>query len=132
MDHLHKTKKEYKNLKKQKIREVFIKTNQIQLIYRDFKTLAKITAFDKILHDKAFNIDKNSKYDSYQRDLSSMVFNFFNKKTSDKGYKNENTLNKELAEELYKPIIRKRNKKGTITFYRQYLGCRPSRYTIHN
>ena len=128
MDHLHKTKKEYKNLKKQEIREIFIKANQMQLIYRDFKDLAKITAFDKILHDKAFNIDKNSKYDLSQRGLSSIVFNFFIKKTSDSGYKNENTSNKELAEELYKPIIRKRNEKSRVTFSRKCLGCRYSRY----
>ena len=30
--------------------------------------------------------------------------------------KNENISNKELAEELHKPIIRKFNKKGTLTF----------------
>ena len=36
-----------------------------------------------------------------------------------------------VAEELHKPIIRKFNKKIlSITFYRQYLGCRSSRYAI--
>ena len=36
-----------------------------------------------------------------------MACNFFDKKTSGSGIKNENTSNKELAEELHKPIIRK-------------------------
>ena len=36
----------------------------------DFKDLTRRTAYDKILHDKAFNIAKNSKYDGYQRGLA--------------------------------------------------------------
>ena len=46
------------------------------------KNLAKRTASDKVLGDKAFTIAKNSKYDGYQRGLASMVFKFFDKKTS--------------------------------------------------
>ena len=38
-----------------------------------------------------------------------MVYKFFDKKISGSGIKNENMLNKELAEELHKPIIRKDN-----------------------
>ena len=33
----------------------------------DFKDLAKRTASDKFLRDKAFSIAKNPKYDGYQR-----------------------------------------------------------------
>ena len=40
-----------------------------------------------------------------------MVYNFFVKKTSRSGIKNENISNKELAEELHKPIIRNFNKR---------------------
>ena len=44
---------------------------------------------------------------------------------------NEIIYNKELAEELNKPIIRKFDeKKNTLTFYGQYLGCRSNRYAI--
>ena len=35
--------------------------------YGDFKDLARRTASDKVLRDKAFNIAKNRKYDGYQR-----------------------------------------------------------------
>ena len=36
-----------------------------------------------------------------------MLYKSFNKKTSGRGIKNENISNKELVEELHKPIIRK-------------------------
>ena len=40
-----------------------------------------------------------------------MVYEFFDKKFSGSGIKNENISNKQLAEELHKPIIRKFNKR---------------------
>ena len=40
-----------------------------------------------------------------------MVYKFFDKKTSGSGIKNENISNKQLAEELHKPIIRKFKKR---------------------
>ena len=52
------------------------------MAYGDFKNLVKRRVSDKILRDKAFNIAKNPKYDGYQRGLASMVYNFFDKKTS--------------------------------------------------
>ena len=68
--------------------------------YRDFKGLAKRTASDKVLRDKAFNIAKNPKYDRYQRGLASMVYKFFDKKsTSGSGVSNnEIKQNLQLAE----------------------------------
>ena len=48
--------------------------------YGDFKDLTRRTAFNKMLHDKAFNIAKNPKYDGYQRGLASMVYKCFDKK----------------------------------------------------
>ena len=77
--------------------------------YGDFKDLNRRTYADKVLRDKAFDIAKDPKYDGYQ--LASMVYNFFDKKTSGSGIKNENISNKQLAEELQKPIIRKFNKR---------------------
>ena len=79
---------------------------QHDMAYGDFKDLTRRTASDKILRDKAVNIVKNLKYNGYQRGLASMVHKFFDKNISGSGIKNENILNKELAEELYKPIIR--------------------------
>ena len=49
--------------------------------------------------------------------------NFLIKKTSGSSFKNENMPDLQSAEELYRTIIKKiREKKSTITFYRQYLG----------
>ena len=73
LDHLQKTKKGNKNLKKQEVHDILIKKEpdkayfQHDMGYRDFKDLTRRTASNKILHDKAFNIAKNPKYVGYQR-----------------------------------------------------------------
>ena len=80
---------------------------QHDMAYGDFKDLAKRTVSDKILRDKAFNIAKNPKYDGYQRELASMVYKFFDKKSTGSGVNIPLEFNEQLAEELNKPIIRK-------------------------
>ena len=72
------------------------------MVYGDYKYLNRKTAADEVLHDKAFNIAKNPKFDGYQLGLASMVYDFFDKKTSGSSIKNENISNKELAQELHK------------------------------
>ena len=79
---------------------------QYDVAYVDFKDLAKRTASDNVLRDKAFNIATNPKCDGYQRELASMVYNFFDKKTAASGI-NMNANNEKLAEDLHKPIIKK-------------------------
>ena len=59
------------------------------MTYGDFKDLTRRTVSDKILHDKAFNITKITKYDGYQRNFASMVYNFYDKKTAASAVKNE-------------------------------------------
>ena len=63
------------------------------MAYIDFKDLTQRTASDKILLDKSFNIAKNPKYVGHQRGFASVVYNFFDKKTSGGGTKNENLSN---------------------------------------
>ena len=53
---------------------------QHDMAYGDFKDLAKRTATDKVLRDKAFKIVSDQKHDGYQRGLASMVYKFFDKK----------------------------------------------------
>ena len=53
---------------------------QHDVAFGDFKDLTRRTACCKMLSDKAFNIDKNPKYDGYQRGLASMVYKFLDKK----------------------------------------------------
>ena len=107
MEHLQKTKKLYKKLKKQEIQDIFIKNEldkaclQYDMAYGDFKYLTRRTASDKILRYKAFDIDENPKYDGSQRRLVSTIYKFFDKKTSatrankfpGSGIKNEDILN---------------------------------------
>ena len=63
---------------------------QHDMVYGDFKDLTRRTASNKILCHKAFNIAKNPKYDGYQSSLASMVYKFFDKKTSGSSIKIEN------------------------------------------
>ena len=79
---------------------------QHDMSYGDFKDLAIKTASDKVLKDKALNVAKNPKYDGYQRGLASMVYKFFNKKSSGGGANMQVKSNKQLAKELHKTIIR--------------------------
>ena len=44
---------------------------QYDMAYGDFKDLARRTASDNILKDKAFNITKNPKHEGYQRGVVS-------------------------------------------------------------
>ena len=74
-----------------------------------------------ILHDKAFNIAKNPQYDEYQRGLASMICDFFDKKPLCGTAKNENICNKELAEELHKPIIRKLKERKVQSHFIDYI-----------
>ena len=76
------------------------------MAYRDFKDIARRTASDKVLRDKAFNIAKDPKYDGCQRGLASMVYKFFDKKSKCGGVNIPLELNEQLAKELHKPIIR--------------------------
>ena len=50
------------------------------MAYGDFKDLYRRIFADKLLHDKAFHIAKDPKYDGYHRGLASMVYKFLDKK----------------------------------------------------
>ena len=70
-----------------------------------------ITAFDKLLRNKAFKIAKNPKSDGYQRGLAPMAYKFFDKNsaTTYTGTGNNSDVvpeTQQLAKELHKPIIK--------------------------
>ena len=88
---------------------------QHDMAYGDFKDLAKRTAADKVLRNKAFKIARDQKYDGYQRGLASMVHKFFGKKSQGSGLSN-NEENMQLADELHKPIIKKFKKRKSVFF----------------
>ena len=86
------------------------------MLYGDFKDLHRRTITNKILHDKAFNIAKISNCDGYQHKLASMVYNFFNRQTSNanKEAAVKSVIvseNKEITKELHKLVIRKIEKR---------------------
>ena len=87
----------------------------------DHKDLINRTEADKVLRDKAYDIASNPKYDVYQRDLASMVYKFFDKKSTGSGLKKlKNTTRNSsiLADELHKPIIRKFDKRKVYSQFK--------------
>ena len=80
------------------------------MAYRDFKSLNRRVAADKVLRDKPFDIAKNSKYDGYQFWLVLMNSTFFDKKASGEIVKNENISNKELTREYTSQFFKKLRK----------------------
>ena len=90
--------------------------------YADHKDLISRTKSDKVLRDKAYDIASNPEYDGYQRGLASMVYKFFDKKSTGIGFKKLKNTTKSsssiLADELYKPIIRKFNKRKVYSQFK--------------
>ena len=59
------------------------------MAYGKTKDLAKKTQSDKVLRYKAFRTASDPKYDGYQSGLASMLYKFFDKKSSGSGIANE-------------------------------------------
>ena len=90
---------------------------QHNMAYEDSKDLARKTAADKVLRNKAFNIAKDPKYDGFQRGLASMVYKFFDKRAAGSGVKSM-PQNKQLTEEVHKPIIKKFKKRKVYSTFK--------------
>ena len=103
--------------------------------YADHKDLINRTEADKVLRDKAYYIASNPEYDGYQRGLGSMVYQFFDKKSTAKpsalarsslertgsGFKklkNTERNSSILADERHRPIIRKFNKRKVYSQFK--------------
>ena len=98
--------------------------------YADHKDLINRTEADKVLRDKAYDIASNPEYDGYQRGLASMVYKFFDKKSTAEpsslermgsGFKKlKNTARNSsiLTDECHKPIIRKFNKRKVYSQFK--------------
>ena len=77
------------------------------------------------MQDKAFKIASNQKYDGYQRGLTSMVYKFFDKKSSGSGLLLssasqivDNKENIRLVDELHMSIIKKFEKRKVYSLFR--------------
>ena len=82
------------------------------MVYSKTKDLAKRAQSDKNLRDKLFIITSDPKDDGYQKGLASIVYKFFDKKSSGSGITNE--PNYHLTNELHQPIFKKFKKKKSI------------------
>ena len=91
--------------------------------YADHKDLINRTEADKVLRDKAYDIASNPEYDGYQRGLASMVYKFFDKKSTGSGIATAGPSalarsSSLLADELHKPIINKFNKRKVYSQFK--------------
>ena len=88
----------------------------------DNKDLINRTEADKVLKDKAYDIASNPEYDGYQRRLASMVYRFFDKKSTGSGFRKLKNTTKPsssiLADELHKPVIRKLKKRKVYSQFK--------------
>ena len=90
---------------------------QHDMAYEKLKDLTKRAQSDKILRDKAFKIASDPKYDGYQRELASMVHNFFDKKSSGSGFNADPSY--QLENKLHKQIIRRFKKRKVYSSIRE-------------
>ena len=95
--------------------------------YADHKDLINRTEADKVLRDKAYDISSNPEYDGYQRGLASMVYKFFDKKSTAErsslehmgsGVKKLQNSSLILADELHKPVIKKFEKRKVYSQFK--------------
>ena len=102
---------------------------QRDMAYGKSKDLAKRTQSDKVLRDKAFKITSDPKYDGYQRELASVVYKFFDKKSNGSGIeallanKSATKPNYQFANELHKHIIRKFKRRKFIHLLETIFGA---------
>ena len=86
--------------------------------YADHKDLINRTKADKVLRHKAYNIASNPKYDGHQRGLASMIYKFFDKKSTGSGINTIKSSSSILADELHKPIIKKIEKRKVYSQFK--------------
>ena len=89
---------------------------QHDMAYGKPKDLAKKTQSDNVLRDKAFKTACDPKYDGYQRGLASMVYKFFDKKSS--GSSVLTKPNYQLGNELHRQITKKFKRQKVYSSFR--------------
>ena len=89
------------------------------MLYGKSKDLARRTKSDKDLRDKVFKIASDSKCDGYQRGLASMVYKFFDKRSSGSGITESNY---QLADEFQKQLLENLRKEKSIHHLEKIFG----------
>ena len=103
--------------------------------YADHKDFINRTKSDKFLRDKACDIASNPEYDGYQRGLASMVYKFFDKKSTAGPSSLERmgsglTSSSILADELHNLLLKNLIKEKYIRNLKIIYGTRFSRHAI--
>ena len=88
--------------------------------YADHEDLINRTKSDR---DKAYDIASNPEHDGYQRDLASMVYKFFDRKSTTEPSSLERmgsgkASSSILADELHKPVIKSFNKRKVYSQFK--------------
>ena len=82
--------------------------------YADHKDLINRTEADKFLRDKTYDIASHPEYDGYQRGLASIVYKFFDEKSTGSGIASSSIL----PDELHKPVMKKFNKRKVYSQFK--------------
>ena len=87
---------------------------QHDMAYGKSRDLVKRTQSDKVLRNKAFKIVSVPKYDGYQRGFVSMVYKFFDEKSTSLNKSSESCItnepNYELANAFINQLLKNLNK----------------------
>ena len=90
--------------------------------YAKYKDVENRLIADDKLKNSAYDTASNPEYDGYQKGLASMVYKIFNSKVATRNKtisgKGTKEVNKILAEELHKPVIRKFNKRKVYSQFK--------------
>ena len=85
--------------------------------YNKYKDSVNRKQSDIVLKNKALKIAIDPKVNGYQRSLATMIYKFFNKRMRGSGLEN-----KQLAEELHKPIIKHFKRKKVYSSFKTIFG----------
>ena len=108
---------------KERIKE-FKRTGDIHYIYRNeldkacFQHDSANADHKDLINRTIYDIASNPEYDGYQRDLASMVYKFFDKKSTGSGINTAKSSSSILADELHKPVIKKFKKRKVYSQFK--------------
>ena len=99
------------------------KAESENLKFGEFEELPRGTASDIVLRDKSFNIPKYPKCDEYKRGPASMVYKFFDKKSSGGAIKIKIISNQQLHKNYTKQLLENVNNEKYIHLLKSIFGC---------
>ena len=96
---------------------------QYDSAYAKYKDRLNRKKSDAVLKNKALKIAMDPRINGYQRGLASIVYKIFDKRTRGSGLKCDKRLNenKQLAEELHKPIIKNFKRRKVYSSFKDHI-----------